>query len=146
MRRRRPPILALLLGLPAWIVSTGVLFVGFLAQGLQCDETCHGEDWRTTRGAWQWDGLLALGITTFVAGTALIAFVAFRLPWAALVSLLVGTSATIGGAIWWYPGGLEHLERHQTAILVGLAVFFAAFFAVRLAAAAAPGPRSDSSA
>jgi hypothetical protein len=42
--------------------------------GLQCDESCTGQDWQHTAGAGQWTVLTVAGLAVFAAGIALVLF------------------------------------------------------------------------
>ena len=86
--------------------------------GLQCDESCTGEDWRHTAGAWQWSLYPVLGAIVFLAGAMAFISVCRSRPGSALVSLALGASVTFAGMAWSGDNWRESLGRHP--LVVGL--------------------------
>jgi hypothetical protein len=95
-----------------------LLLVTFLFVGLQCDESCTGEDWRHTAGAWQWSVFPVLGATVCLAGVMTFAFVCRSRPGAALIALVLGTVVTFAGMAWSGDNWRVSLDRHP--LVVGL--------------------------
>ena len=137
--RPPPPRLAVLLACVPWVVS-GVVLLGSLlfGLGLQCDESCTGDGWRHTAGAWQWDLIPLLGVVAFVAGTTLLVSVWHRRPGRAFAALLVGTISALAVA-----GGLQsfshdELARHPKTVGACALIVFAGLFASFLCAPSEP--------
>jgi hypothetical protein len=100
------------------VTGAFVLLLTFLLGGLQCDESCTGEDWRHTAGAWQWSLYPALGAIVCLAGIVTFVFVARRRPGAALAALALGTVVFFSGLVWSGENWDVSLARHP--LLVGL--------------------------
>lgn len=89
--------------------------------GLQCDESCTGEGWQHTAGAWQWSLYPFLGAIVFLAGATTFVFVCRRRPGSALVSLALGAGVTFAGMAWSGDDWRESLGRHPLVIgLIGV--------------------------
>jgi hypothetical protein len=96
------------------LVGLLALYVG----GSQCDESCTGEGWQHTAGAWQWSLYPVLGAIVFLAGVVTFVFVRRRRPGGAFASLAVGTVVFFAGLAWSGDGWRESLTRHP--LIVGL--------------------------
>jgi uncharacterized membrane protein YhaH (DUF805 family) len=138
--RPPPPGLAVLLACVPWVVS-GLVLVASLFFGLlaQCDESCTGDGWRHTAGAWQWDLIPLLGLVAFVAGTTLLVSVWRRRPRRAFTALLVGTVAALAVAGGLQPFSHDELARHPKTVGACALIFFAGLFASLLCAPGEPG-------
>jgi heme/copper-type cytochrome/quinol oxidase subunit 3 len=113
MDRPRTHGLALFLAAFPLVASAFVALFGLVwGQGLQCDESCTGEDWQHTAGAPQWTLLTIAGFVVFAAGIALFVSVYRSRPWHALGSLAIGAATFVIGLTYsgidWY----EELHRH----------------------------------
>ena len=105
------------------------LFALVWGLGLQCDESCTGEDWQHTAGAGQWTVLTLAGLAVFAAGIALVGFVYRRRSRPALACVAFGTLTIVVTLTWWGMDLILELGRHPGA--------FAAFGCVLLAGALA---------
>lgn len=134
---------SLLLALAAWACSSVALLAGLLwGLGLKCDDSCsEGPGWGEDPDAWQWNGIAALGVLTFLAGGALFLFVWRRRPVLAAGAILVGFIAvgvlTSALSSEW----LDHLDRRSPGelILIGAGIF-APILAVLLTVPGRPVP------
>jgi UDP-N-acetylmuramyl pentapeptide phosphotransferase/UDP-N-acetylglucosamine-1-phosphate transferase len=95
-----------------------VLLVTLYVTGLQCDESCTGEDWRHTAGAWQWSLYPVLGGMMFVAGLMTFVFVCRNRPGGAFGALVLGTLVFFSGLAWSGDNWRESLGRNP--LVVGL--------------------------
>ncbi|HEY3068823.1 MAG TPA: hypothetical protein VGJ34_00780 [Gaiellaceae bacterium] len=121
---------ALLLAAPPLIFSVVGLLVSFVLYGLRCDEACDGDSWRRSADAWQWDLVLILGGSAFVAALAFVVCVWRIRPRGALAALLVGTGAFMVDLWWVEPDWAEHIARHQGIVLLGVAAFLSGVVSV----------------
>ncbi len=80
--------------------------------GLQCDESCTGEDWHHTAGAWQWEVQPIVGAIVFLSGLALFVSVLGSRPGRAFAALALGALVTFLGAAWTGDNWRDSLERH----------------------------------
>lgn len=104
-----------------WLWSGWALLAGLVwGAGLRCDKACDGPGWRRASDAWQWHGVVALGVVAFVAGTALVIFVWQRRRAYAAAALLVAFGAVLVLATVLSPEWLEHLDRRSAGELVAL--------------------------
>lgn len=122
---------ARLLALAGWLASGGVLLASlFWGLGLRCDEACDGDGWRRSTDAWQWNGLAALGVLVFLAGTALLVFVWTGRRAGASGAFLGGLGAALGLAFAFSPQWPEHFDVLEGAnvllVLAGVAAPVAA--------------------
>jgi hypothetical protein len=102
IKDRPAQTLAATLAMVPLIAGTFVGLLTLLVSGLQCDESCTGEDWQRTAGAWQWLLYPALGGIVFVAGVMTFVFVRRRRPAGAFVALTWERSSSFRG--WPGPG------------------------------------------
>lgn len=124
----------------AWAFSGFVLLAAFVwGVLLRCDESCGGDGWRRTNGAWQWHAVTALGVVAFAFGAALVYFVwaGRRVRAAFAVALGLGATSALGTAM--SPGWAFHLDRRTPADVVILAVGISA----PLLALALTAPRGE---
>jgi hypothetical protein len=113
MNNPRTHGLALFLAAFPLVGSTFIALFGLVwGLGLQCDETCNGEDWQHTAGAPQWTVLTVAGFVVFTTGIALFVFVYRAQPWPALAALGVGTVTLVATLSWWGTKWSEELTRH----------------------------------
>ena len=119
MRRSASYGLAVLLAAVPLVTGAFLLLLTlFFGLGLQCDESCTGEDWRHTAGAWQWSLYPLLGTIVFLAGLMTFVFVCRSRPRGALVALVLGACVTFSGMAWSGDNWRESLGRHP--LIVGL--------------------------
>jgi hypothetical protein len=118
------------LAVPPLIVSVVGLLMSFLVYSVQCDEVCDGGSWRHSAEGWQWDVVLILGGSAFVAAVAFVVCVWRSRPAGALAALLVGTIAFVGELSWVEPDWAEHVARHHAAMLLGVAAFVSGIVSV----------------
>jgi hypothetical protein len=140
MSDRPPPAgLAVLLACVPWVGSRLVLvaslFFGLLSQ---CDESCTGDGWRHTAGAWQWNVIPLLGVVAFAAGTTLLVSVWRGRPGRAFAALLVATFAALAVAAGVQPFSHDELARHPKTVAACALIFFAGLFASLLCAPREP--------
>jgi hypothetical protein len=83
--------------------------------GLQCDESCTGEDWQHTAGAPQWTALAVAGFVVFAAGIGLFVCVYRARPWAALAALGAGAVTLVAALTWWGTNWSDELGRHPVS-------------------------------
>jgi hypothetical protein len=113
MEKPRTHGLALFLAAFPLVGSACIALFGLVwGLGLQCDETCNGEDWQHTAGAPQWTVLTVAGFVVFAAGIALFVFVYRAQPWPALAALGFGTLTLVGTLSWWGTNWGDELARH----------------------------------
>jgi peptidoglycan/LPS O-acetylase OafA/YrhL len=102
---------------------------------LRCDESCGGSGWRHTPDAWQWNALVVLGATAFVAGGALVFFVWRGRRLYAAASVAVGLCAVLVLASAFSPEWPSHFDRRSPGelllALVGVAAPLAAVLFAR---------------
>jgi hypothetical protein len=111
--------LAVLLAAVPLVTGAFLLLLTLLfGLGLQCDESCTGEDWQHTGGAWQWSLYPVLGGIVFLAGAMTFISVCRSRPGNALVSLALGACVTFSGMAWSGDNWCESLGRHP--LIVGL--------------------------
>jgi hypothetical protein len=104
--------LALPLAFASWLVSAVFLLVGLLfGRTLRCDDGCRGSGWRGSSDAWQWDGIVALGLVAFLAGTVFVVLVRRRLARAAAVAFLLGLASALALAEALAPDWHRHVGR-----------------------------------
>ena len=103
-------------------------------EGLQCDESCTGDDWQHTAGAPQWTVLTILRFVVLAAGIALFALVCSGRPRAALAALLLGTGAVAGALGLWHESLLDDFMRNPVPTGAFALVLLAGLFAVLLCA------------
>jgi hypothetical protein len=116
MRRSAAHGLALALAAFPLVGSAFIALFGLVwGLGLQCDESCTGEDWRHTAGAPQWTVLTVAGFVVFAAGIALFVFVYRARSWPALVSVAVGAVTAVAALSWWGVTWSAELSRHPLA-------------------------------
>jgi hypothetical protein len=66
-----------------------------LVAGFQCDESCEGDSWHSTPGAWQWTAMGLLGFASFVLALAFAISLAVRSsPRWLTIGLAAAASAT----------------------------------------------------
>jgi hypothetical protein len=113
MSRPRTHGLALFLAAFPLVASAFVALFGLVwSQGLQCDESCSGEDWQHTAGAPQWTVLTVAGFLVFAAGIALYVSVYRCRPWPALGSVVIGAATFVAGLSYSGISWNEELHRH----------------------------------
>ena len=111
MRSPRRP-LALLLALVTWAWSAGALLAALMwGVALRCDDSCGGREWRRREDAWQWDGVVALGVVAFLAATAFFFFVWRRRAGYAAGVFGIALAAVLALATSLSPEWAEHLTR-----------------------------------
>jgi hypothetical protein len=128
-------VLSLLLALVAWFCSGWALLVGLVwGLGLKCDDSCGpSRGWRGDPDAWQWNGVLALGVLAFVAGGAFFIFVWRRRPLLATLAVVVGFTSTAMLAGVFSTEWIDHLDRRGGGeLLLMVAGVFAPVLAVLL--------------
>ena len=102
---------ARLCALVAWVWSSGVLVAALAwGVGLRCDESCGGPGWRRSPDGWQWDGVVALGVLAFLAGTALVVLVWRARRVLAAAAFFVGLGAVLALATALSPEWPEHVD------------------------------------
>ena len=118
---------ALVPAIVAWACS-GLVFVAGVLWGalLRCDESCYGEDWRHNSDAWQWHGVTALGVSAFLAGSALVYFVWTGRRVHAVSAVALGLTAVLVMATLLSPEWLSHLDRRTPEELLILLLGVAA--------------------
>jgi hypothetical protein len=121
-----PRVFIVALAFVGWLWSGWALLAGLLwGAALRCDEACDGQGWRRSPDAWQWNGIVVLGVVAFIAGTALVIFVWRRRRAYAAAALVIelGAVLVLGTAL--SPEWLEHLDRRSAgelaAMLAGIA-------------------------
>jgi len=128
--RDPPHPAALLLAVPPLAVSIVGLLLSLFVYALRCDDACGGESWRQSVQAWQWDVVLILGGSAFVAAVALVVCVWRSRPAGALAALLVGAAALLFDLSWVEPDWTEHVARHQGTVLLTVGAFLSGIVAV----------------
>ena len=135
MKRSPTHGLALFLAAFPLVGSAVVALWGFVwGVGLQCDESCTGDDWQHTAGASQWLVLTALAFVVFGSGIALFVFVYRSRPWRALAAIAFGAVTLVSALSFWGTDWNDEVERHPLSfgalaivVLVGvLAAFLSA--------------------
>jgi len=107
----------LLAGVPLVTGAFLLLLTLVFGLGLQCDESCTGEDWQHTAGAWQWSLYPAEdGIERPLPGSMAFISVCRSRPGSALVSLALGAGVTFAGMAWSGDNWGESLGRHPLVI------------------------------
>jgi hypothetical protein len=99
-RRAASRAFAALLAAVPLVTGAFLLLLTLLFSGLQCDESCTGDDWHHTASAWQWSVYPALGAIVFLAGVMTFVFVCRRGPGGAFASLALGTVVFFSGLAW----------------------------------------------
>jgi hypothetical protein len=143
IKDRTTQTLAATLAMVPLIAGAFVGLLTLLVSGLQCDESCTGEGWQHTAGAWQWLLYPALGGIVFVAGVMTFVFVWRRRPAGAFVALTLGTFVFFSGLAWSGDNWRESLGRHP--LLVGLiaVIVISGVLAALLCAPTEQDPGSD---
>jgi hypothetical protein len=118
IKERTSQALAATLAMVPLIAGAFVGLLTFLFSGLQCDDSCTGEGWQHTAGAWQWSIYRVLGGIVFLAGVMTFVFVCRRRPGGAFLSVALGTLVFFSGLAWSGDNWRESLGRHP--LLVGL--------------------------
>jgi hypothetical protein len=135
MKRRvmphAPRALIVGMALVGWVWSVWALLAALVGgAGLRCDDACGGQGWRRNPDAWQWDGIVALGVLAFLAGTALVLLVWRRKRAFAAAALIVAVGSVLVLGTGLSSDWLEHLDRRSAgellAILAGIAAPVAA--------------------
>jgi hypothetical protein len=105
--------LAVLLAAFPLVGSAFVALAGLVwGLGLQCDESCGGDDWQHTAGASQWTVLTVMAFVVFGSGIALFIFVYRSRPWQALTAIAFGTVVLVSALSFWGTVWNDELERH----------------------------------
>jgi hypothetical protein len=105
--------LALLLAAFPLVGSAFVALAGLVwGLGLQCDESCGGDDWQHTAGAPQWTALTVMAFVVFASGVALFVFVYRSRPWQALAAIGCGTVTLVSALSFWGADWNDELDRH----------------------------------
>ncbi len=87
---------ALALAFAGWSLSAVVFLISLVwGIGLRCDDSCGGPGWRRSSAGWQWDGVVALGALSLLAGTVLLVLVWRRRTNYAVISFGVGLGAAL---------------------------------------------------
>jgi hypothetical protein len=94
-----------------------VALLTLYVSGSQCDESCTGEGWQHTAGAWQWSVYPVLGAIVFLAGVMIFVFVCRWRPGGAFAPLAPGT-VVFSGLAWSGDHWRESLAGHP--VLIGL--------------------------
>jgi hypothetical protein len=68
----------ILAGLAISAVAAAHAGLWLLIAGFQCDESCEGDSWHSTPGAWQWTAMGALGFASFLLALAFAIALAVR--------------------------------------------------------------------
>ena len=113
MKRSATHGLALFLAAFPLVGSAFIALAGLVwGLGLQCDETCGGDDWQHTAGAPQWTVLTVMSFVVFGSGIALFAFVYRSRPRQALTALAVGAVTLVTALTFWGTDWNDELRRH----------------------------------
>lgn len=144
MTRSRTHGLALALAAFPLVGSALVALWGLVwGLGLQCDESCTGEDWQHTAGAPEWTALTVAGFVVFASGAALFVLVYRARPWPALACVAVGALTTVAALSWWGTDWNEELARHPLSFGAFGCVVLSGVLAAFLCASAEARARTD---
>jgi len=111
--------------------------------GLQCDESCTGEGWQHTAGAWQWSLYPVLGAIVFLAGLMTFVSVCRSRPGGAFGALVLGTLVFFSGLAWSGDDWRQSLGRNPLVIGLIAVIIISGVLAAILCAPTEEYPGSD---
>jgi hypothetical protein len=112
----------------AFLLATGIVAASCFAAligllwgfGLKCDDSCSiGSHWSESPESWQWDALGLLGLAGLGCALLLLAAIAFRLRWFAVLVLTAWAGLAWAFMTLFRDSGLtSNVERGWLAILL----------------------------
>ena len=144
MKRSPAHGLALFLAAFPLVGSAFVALAGFVwGMGLQCDESCTGDDWQHTAGAPQWTVLTVMSFVVFGSGIALFASVYRSRPWQALAVLALGAVTLVAALSFWGTDWNEEFKRHPLTFGALAAILLSGALAAFLSTPSGTAPTKE---